>query len=162
QFHGHLPDETAVALRWETDYPLAGQVRIVVEPSAPRAFTLKLRVPAWSGTTACRCHGQATEPARAGRYLELKRRWNKGDFVELDCDMALRLVPGDREAAGKVSLYRGPLLLAYDQKHNNFDEAEIPALDLTRLSEAKPIGHALAPNSASPWLLLEVPATSNR
>src|SRR5262249_47738805 len=99
---------------------------------------------------------------RAGRYLELKRRWNKGDFVELDFDMALRLVPGDREAAGKVSLYRGPLLLAYDQKHNNFDEAEIPALDLTRLSEAKPIGHALAPNSASPWLLLEVPATSNR
>ena len=55
----------------------------------------------------------------------------------MEFDFGLRAVPGANEAAGKVCLYRGPLLLAWDQAHTSYDEAKIPAVDLGRLADAR-------------------------
>jgi hypothetical protein len=55
---------------------------------------------------------------------------------------------GRRQQAGRVSLYRGPLLLAYDQRHNAFDDAHIPLVDVNRLElVAKP----------ADWLMADLP-----
>ena len=137
KFSGKLADGTAINFVELTDYPLSGRVKVIVEPSKPRAFNLRLRIPGWSRSTTVRVHGTAGEMVTAGHYLELNRRWQKGDVVELEFDLGLRFVTGARETAGKVSLYRGPLLLAYDQRDNDFDEAAIPPLDLSRLRETK-------------------------
>jgi hypothetical protein len=80
--------------------------------------------------------GQAPQEFPATGYLELNRNWKRRSRVELHFEMGLRHAPGDREVAGRVSLYRGPLLLAYDQRFNSFDEAGIPPVDLRRLAEA--------------------------
>ncbi|MEK7685494.1 MAG: beta-L-arabinofuranosidase domain-containing protein [Verrucomicrobiota bacterium] len=166
RFAGRLADETPISIRWETDYPLSGQVRVLVEPDEARSFNLKLRIPSWSGRTKVFLNQAEVGNAQAGRYLELNRLWQKGDVIELAFDMGLRFVTGDREAAGKVSLYRGPLLLAYDQKHNDFDETSIPALDLNRLNEAKitiPTGQDDGLNAVlQPWLLVDLIAAGNR
>jgi len=137
KFSGKLADGTPINFVETTDYPLSGRVKIKVEPSKAQKFNLRLRIPGWSKTTMVRLNGAAIENVKAGRYLELNRRWKKGDTIELEFDMGLRLVAGDHEAAGKVSLYRGPLLLAYDQRDNDFDESGVPPLDLGRLREAK-------------------------
>lgn len=163
EFAGQLADGTAVALRWETAYPLAGDVRIHVRPAEPRAFTLKLRVPAWSSTAAIRVNDEASRPAPAGQYLATKRRWTSGDVVRLDLDVRPRFVTGDREQAGKVSIYRGPLLLAYDQRFNAFDEADIPPVHLQGLADARPVAVADEAGVVSaPWLLVDVPAAGGR
>ena len=39
---------TKVALRETSDYPWSGDIRIEVDPEAPAAFDLKLRVPGWA------------------------------------------------------------------------------------------------------------------
>jgi hypothetical protein len=103
----------------------------------------------------------APVPARpvAGAYLEIRRRWKAGDAVTLKFDFGLRVVSGAREAAGKVSLYRGPLLLAWDQAANAFDADGIPPIDLSRLTEAVV---SIPTNSASginppAWLHVELP-----
>jgi len=161
QFLGKLPDGTPVKLICDTEFPLSGKVKLSVEPTSPRRFNLKLRIPAWSAKTSVRLNRDFIEPVHAGRYLELNRRWRKGDIVEIGFDMSLRFVTGDREAAGKVSLYRGPLLLAYDQRFNDFDEAGIPTLDLKRLAEAKVNLPRAKRSSASqllePWLTVDLP-----
>jgi hypothetical protein len=79
--------------------------------------------------------------------------------INLDFDMSLRFLSGHHEAAGKVSLYRGPILLAYDQEFNSFDEDAMPKADLTLLAQAKPVARVIrhAGASSTPWVLLKLP-----
>ena len=166
QFLGVLRDRTPVKLQWQTEYPVSGKVKVVVEPSRPRQFKLRFRIPAWSSTTTVRLNNGRAEKVERGRYLEFDRRWRKGDSVELDFDMGLRFVTGAREAAGKVSVYRGPLLLAYDQRYNEFDEDSIPILDLKRLIETTRVASRTKETSddtfLAPWLLIDVKTGDNR
>ena len=67
--------------------------------------------------------------AIAGGYFDAQA----GDRIELKLNLPIWYAAGEREQAGRVSLYRGPLLLAYDQKHNAFDDVAIPIVDLSHL-----------------------------
>jgi hypothetical protein len=159
-FRVRLRDGTPVRLQCATDYPLDGNVRLQIDPDASRVFTVKFRIPAWSAKSRWRLGGGQWEPIPAGCYQELRRSWQTGDVVELEFDLGLRAVAGDREAAGKISLYRGPLLLAWDQRLNQFDDDAIPALDLVRLKEANSAPRSLRDfplSSVAPWVLLDVP-----
>ena len=72
----------------------------------------------------------------------------------------MRAVAGANEAAGKVSLYRGPILLAWDQAQTLFDESKIPAVDLSQLAGARagvPTRSQAAVESSA-WLQVDVPA----
>jgi hypothetical protein len=165
-FEGKLTNGTRVRLAWETDYPRSEKVLVRVAPERASRFRVKFRVPAWSARTRMILDGQAPEEISTTGYLELNRNWKRRSKVELHFDMSPRFVTGDREAAGKVSLYRGPLLLAYDQQFNGFDEGGIPPVDLRRLGEAKTheprkSGSSLA-TELDPWLLLDLPTDAGQ
>ena len=51
---------------------------------------------------------------RPGTYLTVDRSWKPGDTVRIDLDMSLHYWVGERECAGKASIYRGPLLLVHE------------------------------------------------
>lgn len=145
-----LPQGAMLTLTQRTGYPLQGQVAIDVGLEKPADFTLVLRIPTWSQNTKVVVNGEHVEGATAGSYLELVRQWQDGDRIEIDFDMSLHFWFGERESAGKASLYRGPLLLAYDQRYNSMDPDDIPALDLRQLAYAE-IGWD---QPLPPWLLL--------
>jgi DUF1680 family protein len=162
-----LADGTPLAVRVEGDYPRDGRVRVVLSPKVPRKFSLRLRLPAWSKTIRVAVNGRPVPASRPGGYLALDRRWSPGDRVELAMDLGLRSVAGAQEMAGKVSLYRGPLLLAYDQRHNRFDEDVLPALALARLSLARMVRPTTAApgdlaSQFAPWVLVDVPGAEGR
>lgn len=104
--------ETPVTLTQETEYPRAGRVRLTVDPEAPLSCALKLRIPYWSAKTAVSVNGSPVSGVTPGCYLNLERTWRPGDVVELDLDLSPRYWTGERECAGKVSVYAGPLLMA--------------------------------------------------
>jgi DUF1680 family protein len=148
-----LPEGNAVTLIQETDYPTSGEILLSVELARPQHFSLRLRIPSWSARTALAVNDDQIDGVEPGRYAEISRTWQSGDTVRLSLDFSPRFWIGEREAAGKASLYRGPLLLAYDPRFNQIDPADLPPLDLSRVSfeDLSPIGYP------PPYLLTRVP-----
>ena len=118
RFRVPLEPGLAVVITESTVYPVEGNVRIEVTPTRPAEFALRLRIPGWSQHTTVSVNGESAEDVEPGTYLTLSRRWEAGDTIELVLDMRLRFWEGARECAGLTSVYRGPLLLAYDSRYN--------------------------------------------
>jgi DUF1680 family protein len=164
-FQGKVRDGTGVHIRCNSDYPQSDAVTVVIEPDRPGLFGVRFRIPAWSLQTCASLNGESLRGLQSGQYLEVRRHWTQGDTVRFEFDMSLRFVPGDREAIGKVSVYRGPLLLAYDQRYNPFDEEAIPPLHLHRLREAKKVTTIATDGLTTilrPWVLIEVPTSTDQ
>jgi len=103
-----------VRLSIATDYPWDGRVRVEVLEAPDSAWSLSLRVPAWSRASTIKLGDAAPTPIPAGRYWASgPRAWRPGDAVVLDLDMTPRVtVPDPRVDAvrGCVALERGPLV----------------------------------------------------
>ena len=115
--------DVSVALEQKTDYPRSGKIQLTVTPDAAEPFSLKLRIPYWSRKARVTVNGQAVEGVHAGSYLALNRTWKQGDLIEIDLDMSPHYWAGEREYAGKASIYRGPILLAYNPDSSVFGKA---------------------------------------
>jgi hypothetical protein len=139
-----------LTLTQTTEYPRQGAVAIDVGLAQDTRFVLHLRIPSWSQDTQVRINGTPVESVSAGSYLPLARTWRNGDRIEIELDLGLHFWVGERECAGKVSLYRGPILLAYDQRYNEVDPADIPQLDLRDLAYTEMTWD----QPLAPWLLL--------
>lgn len=125
------------------DYPRGGVAKITWKAPPAREIKLKLRNPGWSRWTRISARGSTVDAAKG--YQELSHPWRSGDEIAVEFDFALRTVAGDREALGKVSLYRGPLLLASE-------EDAPPKIDLAKLMDI-PVKFG-AGGPLDPWLEL--------
>ncbi|HUS37609.1 MAG TPA: beta-L-arabinofuranosidase domain-containing protein [Verrucomicrobiae bacterium] len=84
----------------------------------------------------------------ASGYAETK----SDQSIKVHFDLPLRVEHGAREATNRASIYRGPLLLAYDQALNTFDEKSIPPVTEASLQNAKIEIVYDRKNPLTPWL----------
>ncbi len=170
RFTTRLADGTTVAITSSDDAWRSGRMELRVETKAKNAVRLRLRIPAWADAPQLLLNRKAMARVTAGQYAVLDRKWSRKDKLELRFTMPVRFVTGANEAMGKVSLYRGPLLLAYDQAQNTFDEAGIPLVDLARLAEARRVDSETHPGRKvrtpglvrEPWCIVETPTMDGR
>lgn len=123
-----------LTIRQVTEYPRDNQVRLKIDLKEPESFALKLRIPCWSKSTQVLLNGKTVQEVQPGQYLALDRRWRSGDQIDLTFDFSLQYWMGERDYENKVSIYRGPILLAYDRRYNTMDPDQIPALDARGLA----------------------------
>ncbi len=183
-----LADGTPVVIRQETLYPLDGHVKIQIQVQEPHEFPVQLRIPSWSRQTQIRCLSQgevvlsaatpspeqrqsksaaATTSApssviQPGTYYTIDRRWLPGDTLEVAFDMTLRYESGGGQMAGKMSVYRGPILLAYDSLLNDENAPTPPPLTPADLAEAKISKPSRTAEGAAigrfpPWMIVDIP-----
>ena len=110
-----------------TLYPSENRVEIFNRTDKAKKFALKLRIPAWSKTTAVYLNQQPVEGAvvKAGEYFVLDREWNPGDSVILDFDLSVVAHVIDNH----VAFTRGPIVLARDMRFHDGDIGEIVRRD---------------------------------
>jgi DUF1680 family protein len=150
-----------VRLRQTTLYPWEGKVKILVEPEAPGEFTLKVRIPAWTGDGPLQSdlYRFADLPPRAqagaklainGKsvqsleitdgYAGIRRTWVKGDALEMDLPMPIRRVrshPSVEANRGRVALMRGPILYCLESADNRFDVFKMSLAESAPLAERR-------------------------
>ena len=110
-----------VALSETSDYPWSGEVRIAIDPEAPAAFDLTLRIPGWAKGATAAVNGERVALAPANGYATIRRVWRKGDAVTLSLEMpAERLYahPNVRMDVGRAALRRGPLIYCVEEADN--------------------------------------------
>ena len=111
-----------VKLEMATDFPLGETATLRVRMAAPKAFTLVLRKPAWTGDGfAVKINGAAVQgkpsadgsngKAGTGMLLEFQRTWQDGDSVDIKLPKSLHLEPLP-DNSNRVAILWGPLVLA--------------------------------------------------
>ena len=110
-----------VRIEQATAYPKTETVTLTLSPAAPAAFTLKLRIPAWSDQTAAAVNGEAVADIRPGSYLAINRTWKPGDTVTLTLDLHGRATLLNNHLAFE----RGPITLARDARFNDGNIHEV-------------------------------------
>jgi uncharacterized protein len=149
-------NDVPVTLKQQTTYPSQGHIDLHVDPQRPIRFPLKLRIPSWSATTKVTVNG-AERATKSGDYCTLDQEWKPGDRIAIDLDMSLRAWSGERECAGKVSLYHGPILLAWEQQAGSNSGSPTLNLKLLHAALAQP-----APNASSALVRLDVTDSAGR
>ena len=84
------PAGAPITLTTETAYPKCGKVKITLALEAPESFTLRLRNPEWSKTTALTLNGEAAQVTDG--YIAISREWKSGDCLELSLDMRCQAI----------------------------------------------------------------------
>jgi hypothetical protein len=144
------PGGQEISIGQQTTYPKDGEIRVGLSLAKPERFELRLRIPAWSARSSVAVNG-AAQAASAGTYVSLDREWKSGDRIEIALDMSPHFWAGEREQDAKTSVYRGPLLLAFDTIHNDADIDKLPELDAAQMNgAAESFGRQY-----KPWVLLK-------
>lgn len=98
-----------------TGYPYDGKVMLTFHAVPKKQeMALHLRIPAWCDRATVKVNGEVVDvPVKANTYATLNRVWKKGDVVELDMEMRVKLMESNplvEETRNQVVVKRGPLV----------------------------------------------------
>jgi DUF1680 family protein len=137
-----LAEGLDVTLRQETDYPNSGRVTIVLHPSQPAEFDLRLRIPTWCAKARATVNDQTFGTAPGGTFFVVRRLWQAGDQIGLEMPMNWRLIRGVKRQAGRAAVLRGPLVFCLNPSSADSlamqDGADLGRITLDPLSFAEP------------------------
>ncbi len=138
--HTRIPLKTGqVTLRQVSDYPFSGKVRVEVIPEKEQKFTVRLRIPTWTGdqfvpgalyTYANRTGQRPTlevngkeMPLRVEKgFVSINRTWQPGDTINLTLPLPVRFNRADARVAAdrnRVAISRGPLVYCAEGVDNS-------------------------------------------
>lgn len=152
EFKTKTPGGQMLTLHQDTDYPVNGKIMLRIRVPKSEKFELKLRIPSWSLRTQVGLNGSAVADVKTGSYLSLIRDWKDGDCLSMDLDMSFHYWVGERESIGKTSIYRGPILLAYDPAFDSYESNNLPEFDARNLR----FQFVTSNRQIQPWILIKV------
>lgn len=136
QLDTKLTDGSALKLTQVSDYPWDGKVVTTVDKVASKkAFSMNFRIPEWCEKATLTVNGKAVDAdLSAGKYAEVNRVWKKGDVVELNLAMTVKLMESNplvEETRNQTVVKRGPLVYCLESMDveggQSIDNVLIPA-----------------------------------
>lgn len=129
----------AVEVEQQNNYPWEGGLAFRINPSSPAEFAVRVRIPGWAQNQAIpsglysfasastqqasiSVNGQSFPYTLENGYAVVRRKWSKGDRMQVDLPMEVRRVAADKhlqDDIGKVALQRGPIMYCAEWADNN-------------------------------------------
>jgi uncharacterized protein len=101
---------TPVHVVEETDYPFRSLVQFRVNPAAPLAFPVLLRIPGWAAGTRIEVNGHEQPVPEPGTFTRIERTWKPGDRLVIEFPLKPRI---SRWFNDSIAVERGPLVFSY-------------------------------------------------
>ena len=79
------PQNNDVILRFKTEYPKCGKIKINIEMQSPENMEISLRNPQWSKNTRVFVNGKIADVCDG--YIKICRLWKNNDVVDIELDM---------------------------------------------------------------------------
>jgi DUF1680 family protein len=133
--------DNEVKLIQRTNYPWEGKISVIVEPKRANEFAVMLRIPGWAKGSVLpgklyeyrdstpvnweiKVNGKKLDDCSINQsgYVEIEKRWKKGDQIDLILPMRIRKVIADERVEcnkGKLAIERGPLVYCAEGADNN-------------------------------------------
>ncbi|MCD8185754.1 MAG: glycoside hydrolase family 127 protein [Rikenellaceae bacterium] len=127
-------------------YPHDGNTVITIDKAPKESFAIYLRIPGWcDDNVTLKVNGQIVEGTTPSSYARVERLWKKGDRIELEMPMRVKLIQANplvEEVRNQAAVQYGPVIYCIEDK-------DIP--HQYRLSDIKlPLsGHNLKPKIMS-------------
>ncbi len=137
--------DNTVRLKQQTRYPWDGDIEITVEPERSAKFAIYVRIPGWarnepvpsdlyrflnenSEKVTLKVNGESVDLNIDKGFAFIRRRWEKGDYIELNLPMPVRRVVSHenvKDNAGRTAVQRGPLVYCFEGVDNPQDVAKL-------------------------------------
>ena len=149
-------ENTEVKLVQKTEYPWKGAVSLKVEPKKSKEFSIMLRIPGWvkgevlpsnlytyqdnkALNWSVTVNGKRLDDCTINNsgYVDITRKWAKGDKIELHLPMKSRKVVADSRIEynnGKMAIERGPMVYCAEGTNNN---GEVLNIEINKDTELK-------------------------
>ncbi|HQC62789.1 MAG TPA: glycoside hydrolase family 127 protein [Candidatus Marinimicrobia bacterium] len=142
-----IVNQKKIEIIQQTDYPLDGKINITVNPEKKTIFTLKLRVPGWARNevvpgnlykyidenpekVSLLVNGKDENGVLDKGYIEITRKWTRGDKIELTLPLAVRKVVAHEKVTdnvNKVAFECGPIVYCAEEIDNHrISEITVP------------------------------------
>jgi DUF1680 family protein len=113
--------EKNISIKQETNFPEEGTIVIAITSASAAQFALNIRYPLWATSGALvKVNGNKINiKNQPGSYIVIKRRWNKGDKIEINFPMTLKLIPAN-DNPKIVAVAYGPIVLGGEMGTDDF------------------------------------------
>ncbi len=110
----HLNDGSELNLTEETNYPWNGNIKLRINDTENKEFSIFLRIPGWCHAAKILVNGKPfSTTIENGKYAAVKRKWNKGDQLQLILEMPVTMIEANplvEETRNQVAVKRGPVV----------------------------------------------------
>ncbi|WP_139958678.1 glycoside hydrolase family 127 protein [Flavicella sediminum] len=107
-------DGSTLKIVQKSAYPWKGNVKLTIEKSKKQAFDVLLRIPGWATKTKVTVNGKpVAQRVVSGEYLSIHKKWNKGDLINIEFPMDVKLIEGNQyieEVRNQLAVKRGPVV----------------------------------------------------
>ncbi len=142
-----IVNQKKIEIIQQTDYPWHGKINITVNPEKKTTFTLKLRVPGWARNevvpgnlykyiaenpekVSLLVNGKDENGVLDKGYIEITRKWTRGDKIELTLPLTVRKVVAHEKVTdnvNKVAFECGPIVYCAEEIDNHrISEITVP------------------------------------
>ena len=119
----HLNDGNIVKLTEETNYPWEGDITLRFDEAPKNEFSIFLRIPGWCHNAKILLNGKPlSTKIETGKYAAVKRKWNKGDRLQLVLEMPVAMIEANplvEETRNQVAVKRGPVVYCLESTDLN-------------------------------------------
>ena len=143
--------ERGLKLRQETGWPNSDSSHITLNLQKSSEFTVLIRHPYWATKGfSVRVNGRLEKTTSApSSYVSLKRKWKKGDHIDVEFPMGLR-TEAMPDNPNRIAFFNGPTLLAAELGGIDDLGADLPFYVPAIVSSDADVTHMLQPVPGEP------------